>query len=300
MSILFSVATPYCATHVSDMQVTAIGDGKPLPVTQRKSIPYSCNQVRCLVGWTGLAVIEGHNTGNWLHGQLDVLSREDPPLQVFLESLTNSATFQFAMLPDRNKRCQFSLAGWFMVSANQYASFASEISNYEIYPWQLSASHSARFQYAVTTQKRPSKHPYALSISGDEATAKELPLYSRGLRGLLKHRVSVDVVSGACRQMAAAVAARQHTRNARDPRYVKTVGQSQLTVEMTPDGSVRTFSSTHGIITNSFPADIISPELATKNIEVDRAVDANGTVQLHLRGWVKVNAPRTIVNVGTH
>jgi len=134
VSILFSVSTPYCAAQVADMQVTGFADGKPLSERQRKCIPYSCNRVKCLVGWTGLAVVEGHNTGDWLHAQLDVLSREDPPLQTVIESLTNSATFQFAMLPKTDKRCEFSLAGWFTTSPDQYAWFASVISNYQTNP----------------------------------------------------------------------------------------------------------------------------------------------------------------------
>jgi hypothetical protein len=66
MSILLSVATPYCATQISDMQVTGFADGRPLSQEQRKSIVYSGNNVRCLVGWTGLATIGSHNTGDWL------------------------------------------------------------------------------------------------------------------------------------------------------------------------------------------------------------------------------------------
>jgi len=278
------------------MQVTGFADGKPLFESQRKSIAYSCNQVKCLVGWTGLAVIEGHNTGDWLHQQLSALSREDPPVQVLIESLTNSATFQVAMLPKTDKRCEFSLAGWFTVPPDQYACFTSVISNFEIYPWQLSPSYSAKFQYALAAQNRRSRHPYHLSISGDEPTARELSLYTRGLRGLLQRRVSVEVISGACRQIAAAVSVRQSEKKAKDPSYVKTVGDSQLTVEMNSDGSVRTFSSKDGLVTKSFPADIISPELMTKDMKVDRAVDTDGTIRLHLRGWVKTNVAGVLIS----
>jgi len=70
---------------------------------------------------------------------------------------------------------------------------------------------------------------------------------------------------------------------------VKTVGDTQLTVEMTLDGSVRTFSSKDGIITESYPADIISPKLTTKDMRLDRTVEANGTINLYLRGWIKAN-----------
>jgi hypothetical protein len=160
----------------ADMQVTSFADEKPLSQTQRKSIPYSCNQVRCLVGWTGLATIESYNTGDWLHQQLDVLSREDPPLGVLIDSLTNAATLQFAMLPKRSldKRCEFSLAGWFAVDASLYACFVSTISNFEMYPWQLSASYAPIFRHSTATEKIKSKHCYSLSISGEETTAKEL------------------------------------------------------------------------------------------------------------------------------
>ena len=291
MSILLSAITPRFATQVSDMQVTSFADGKPLSSTQRKSIAFVGSRVRCLVGWTGLAIVEGYNTGDWLHGQLDALSQEDPSLQVLIESLTNSATLQFAMLRTIDKRCAFSLAGWFQVLPDQYAMFAAEISNYEVYPWQLSSSHSVRFQYAVTTQKRPSKHPYVLTVSGDERTSQELPLYTRGIRGLLKRRVGIDFVSGACRQMAEAVSARQSKKKEKDSRYVKTVGDSQLTVEMAVDGSVNSFSSKDGIITHSLPADVICPVITTKDMQVNRSVDADGTIRLNIKGWIKTSRP---------
>lgn len=292
MSILLSIATPYCATHVADMQVTGFAERKPVSNTQRKSIPNACNQVKCLVGWTGLATIEGHNTGDWLHTQLDALSREDPPLPTFIETLTDAATLQFALLPVTDKRCEFVLAGWFTSSPGQYACFAAVISNSETYPWQLSPSHSREFRYAFSVHRRP-RHPYHLSVCGDEQTAKELPLYTRGLIGLLKRGVSADAIGGACRQMAAAVAARQTKKKALNAGYVKTVGDTQLTVQMLPDGSVRTFSSTGGVITHSFPADIICPELTTKDMEVERTVDPDGKIHLHLHGWIKA-APFSI------
>jgi len=147
--------------------------------------------------------------GDWLHAQLEVLSREDPPLEVFIESLANSATLQFAMLPKTDKRCEFSLAGWFAVGANRYACFASTISNFEIYPWQLSASHGPIFRHSTAAQKPQSKHCYFVSISGDETMAKELRTQNRSLLRLLKRGVSISVISDKCRHMAAAVAARQ-------------------------------------------------------------------------------------------
>ncbi len=297
MSILLSIATPYCATQISDMQVTAFADGQPLPQKQRKSIVYSGENVRCLVGWTGLAIIESHNTGDWLHGQLDAIIPDDPPLEVFIAALTNSATLHFAMLNVKNKRCEFTVVGWFRVAPNRYVPFSAAISNYQGRPWELSATHGGVFHHEIVAQTRPAKHPFMLSVSGYEAAVREMPLYFRGLRGLLKRRARVDVISGACRQIAAKIAARQAEKKAANPKFAKTVGDSQLTVELDISGSVNTFSSKDGIITHSLPADVVCPIITTKDMQVDRSVDADGTIRLHIKGWIKTNRPNIVMAV---
>jgi hypothetical protein len=297
MSILLSVATPYCATQVSDMQVTAFADGRPLSQKQRKSIVYCGDRVRCLVGWVGLAMIEKHNTGDWLHGQLDAIGPDDPPLDDFVNRLTNSATLHFATLNAQDKRCEFTLVGWFSVEQNRYAAFSATISNYEVRPWEVSASHGPKFHYRIAVQTRPSKHPFVLSVAGYERAAREMPLHFRGLRGLLKRRVEVGAISGACRQVAAAVAAMQTKKRAENPKFIKTVGDAQLTVEMDINGSVNTFSSKDGVVTHSLPADVIYPVITTRDMQVDRVVDADGTIRLHIRGWVKANRPNVAMGV---
>ena len=279
------------------MQVTAFADGQPLSQKQRKSIVYSGDNVRCLVGWTGLAIIEGHNTGDWLHGQLDVIIPGDPPLEVFIAALTNSATWHFATLNVRDKRCEFTVVGWFRVAPNRYVPFSAAISNYQGRPWELSATHGAVFHHEIVVQTRPAKHPSMLSVSGYEAAVKEMPLYFRGLRALLKRRSRVDVISGACRQIAAKIAARQAEKKAANPKFTKTVGDSQLIVEMDISGSVNTFSSKDGIVTHGLPADIVHSIITTNDMQVDRTVDADGTIRLHIKGWIKTNKPNIAMGV---
>jgi len=297
MSILLSVATPYCATQVSDMQVTAFADGQPLSEEQRKSIVYSGDNVRCLVGWVGLATIDRHNTGDWLHGQLDAINADDPPLELFVQRLTDSATLHFATLNVRDKRCEFTVVGWFRVGPDRYAAFSAAIFNYEVRPWELSASHGAAFHYQITVQTRPSKHPYMLSVAGYEEAVKEMPLFFRGLRGLLKRRAEAGVISGACRQVAAAIAAMQTKKKAANPKFTKTVGDSQLTVELDMSGSVKTFSSKDGIVSHSLPADVVSPVITTRDMQVERTVDADGTIRLNIKGWIRTNRPNVMMSV---
>jgi hypothetical protein len=297
MSILLSVATPYCATQVSDMQVTAFADGHPLSQEQRKSVVYCGDRVRCLVGWVGLAMIEKHNTGEWLHGQLDAIIPDDPPVEEFVNRLTNSATLHFATLNVRDKRCEFIVVGWFSIEQDRYIPFSATVSNYEVRPWEVSASHGPKFHYKMSVQTRPSKHPYMLSVAGYEQAVREMPLYFRGLRGLLKRRAEVGVISGGCRQVAAAIAAMQTRKRAANPRFIKTVGDAQLTVEMDLDGAVNTFSSRDGVVAHSLPADAIYPVITTRDMRVDRAVDADGTIRLHVRGWIKVNRPNVTMGV---
>jgi hypothetical protein len=135
------------------------------------------------------------------------------------------------------------------------------------------------------------------SVAGYEEAVREMPLYFRGLRGLLKRRAEVGVISSGCRQIAAAVAAMQAKRRAANPRFTKTVGDAQLTVEMDMRGSVNTFSSRDGVITHGFPADVVYPIVTTRDMQVDRTVDADGTIRLHVRGWIKVNRPKIAMGV---
>jgi len=279
------------------MQVTAFADGQPLSQKQRKSIVYSGNNVRCLVGWTGLAIIDSHNTGDWLHGQLDAIIADDPTFPIFMEALANSATLHFATLKVKDKRCEFNIVGWFRVPSGQYAAFSAIIFNYDSHLWELSAGHGAMFRSAVRAQTCPSKRACMYSVSGYEAAVREMPLYFRGLRGLLKRRVSADVISGACRQIAAKIAARQAERKAANPKFTKTVGDSQLTVELDISGSVNTFSSKDGIVTHGLPADIVHSIITTNDMQVDRTVDADGTIRLHIKGWIKVNRPNIVMAV---
>ena len=83
---------------------------------------------------------------------------------------------------------------------------------------------------ALISRTRRSKHPYILTVSGDEQTAVELPHYWHGIRGLLKRRVGISQIAGACLQAARAVADKQEEKSQKDPRFVKTVGRNLLVV----------------------------------------------------------------------
>ena len=89
----------------------------------------------------------------------------------------------------------------------------------------------------------------------------------------------------------------QTKKRAANPRFTKTVGDAQLTVEMDMLGSVNTFSSKDGVVTHGFPADVVYPVDPTRDMQVDRAVDADGTIRLHIRGWIKVNSPNVAMGV---
>lgn len=70
-----------------------------------------------------------------------------------------------------------------------------------------------------------------------------------------------------------------------------------MIVEMDLSGAVNTFSSRDGVVAHSLPADAIYPVIKTRDMRVDRAVDADGTIRLHVRGWIKVNRPNVMMGV---
>jgi hypothetical protein len=109
VSIVISVVTPYAAVQVSDMQITAFKDGTVVSGQQRKSIIMQGSQAVFVIGWTGLATIANHNTGEWLHGQLDAMSAPILPLGTIVKTLADSATLHFATLPVTDKRSTIQL-----------------------------------------------------------------------------------------------------------------------------------------------------------------------------------------------
>jgi hypothetical protein len=110
----------------------------------------------------------------------------------------------------------------------------------------------------------------------------------------VKRRVPIEVISSACRQTALAVRRQQEKQRERDERYKVTIGKSHLTLEMDAVGGVQTYSSEDGVVTKSFPADIVSPELSTKDMTVERTVDDVGNIHLNVKGWVKANVPTVV------
>jgi hypothetical protein len=139
-------------------------------------------------------------------------------------------------------------------------------------------------------KKPQSKHPYVVTVTGDDVTARELETYWRGLRGLLRHRAHSSRISTACRQIALAIAARQEEKKKNDVRYVKTVGKSLLAIEMDNSGAAQClFYPEDGSSTLVLAADMISPALNTKSVTMDRKINKDGNVEMTVKGWFKWN-----------
>jgi hypothetical protein len=294
VSLIITVVTPYAAVQVSDMRITAFQDGTVMSGQQRKSIIMQGSQAMFVIGWTGLATIANHNTGEWLHGQLDAMSAPSLPLETIVKTLTESATLHFATLPKTDKRSTFSLGGWFVTPIATVEPFSARVTNCEAAPaGTLAAVASVKFEYGIglrNPKKPQSKHPYMITVTGNERTALELKMYWRGLRGLLQHRADSNSISTACRQIALAVAAKQEEMKEKNPQYVKTVGKSLLAIEMDNSGATRClFYPEDGASTLVLAADIVSPALSTKSVTMDRKVNKDGDVEIRLKGWFKRN-----------
>jgi hypothetical protein len=251
-------------------------------------------QVVALFGWTGLATIGGHNTGQWLHGQLDAMRAVDLPLGGIAKALEDNATLHFATLPQTDKRCSFAIGGLCVTPLNTVELFFCRVTNCEVGPSAtLSSGASVKFEtnVALISRTRRSKHPYILTIGGDEQTASELPLYWDGIRGLLKRRAGIGQIAGACLQAARAVADKQEEKSQKYPRFVKTVGRNLLVVGIeSASGAIQSlFFPEDGSQVQVLAADVLSPDVSTRDVVVESRVNADGDTEVRVRGWFKID-----------
>ena len=294
MSIVITAVTPYAVIQVSDMQITAFKDGTIVSARQRKSIVLKGQKVVALFGWTGLATIDGHNTGQWLHGQLDAMRAANLPPGDIVKALEDNATLHFATLPQTDKRCSFAIGGLCVTPLNTIEPFFCGVTNCEVgHSATLSPRASVKFETTTTliSRTRPSKHPYVLTISGDEQTASELPLYWNGIRGLLKRRVGINQIAGACLQTARAVADKQGEKSQKDPHFVKTVGRNLLVVGIDNASGViqSSFFPEDGSQARMLAADVLSADVTTRDVVVESRVNGDGNTEVKVRGWFKVD-----------
>jgi len=128
-------------------------------------------------------------------------------------------------------------------------------------------------------------------VSGDEQTASELPLYWRGIRGLLKRRVGISQIAGACLQAARAVADKQEQKSQKDPRFVKTVGRNLLVVGIdSASGAIQSlFFPEDGSQAQALAADVLSADVSTRDVIVESRVNADGNTEVKVRGWFKID-----------
>jgi len=294
VSIVITVVTPYAVVQVSDMQVTAFADGTILSARQRKSMVLKGQQVIALFGWTGLATIGGHNTGQWLHGQLDAMRAIDLSLGDIAKALEDNATLHFATLPQTDKRCSLAIGGLFVTPVNTIEPFFCRVTNCEVgHSAKLLSRASVKFEtdFTLISRTRRSKHPFILTISGDEQTASELPLYWHGIRGLLKRRVGTGQIAGACLQAALAISDRQERKKQKDPGFVKTVGRNLLVVGIDiASGAMQSlFFPEDGSQAQVLAADVLSPDVSTRDVVVESRVNADGDTEVRVRGWFKID-----------
>jgi hypothetical protein len=130
-----------------------------------------------------------------------------------------------------------------------------------------------------------------ISVDGDEQTAAELPLYWRGLRGLLRRRADLARLGSACLQVARAIGERQEQKAKNDPAYVKTVGKSFLLVGLDCVSGALTsiFFPEDGSATQSLAADVVSADVSTRDVTIERRTNAQGDTEIKVKGWFKVD-----------
>jgi hypothetical protein len=278
------------------MQVTAFGDGTILSDRQRKSLVLRGEKIVALLGWVGLATIAGHNTGSWLHGHLEALHAVELPLDTLATTLADSTTLHFATLPGTDKRCTFAIGGIFLTPVSTVEPFFCSISNCEDRDTgrlsaQAAVKFEPRFLLVTSRPQRRSVHPFIISVDGDEETARELALYWRGLRGMLKHRADTAQIGRACLQIAKAVAARQEEKARNNAAYVKTVGKNflLLALDCASGALASAFFPEDGSAVQTLAADVVSNDVSSRNVTVEKSVNAQGNTEIKVKGWFKVD-----------
>jgi hypothetical protein len=103
--------------------------------------------------------------------------------------------------------------------------------------------------------------------------------------------VDVGRIAGACLQTARALADKQEEKKRKNPSYVKTVGKSLLLVAIdnVGGGMQSLFFPEDGSSTKILVADVLAADVSTRDVIVDRRVNADGNTEINVKGWFKVD-----------
>jgi len=221
MSIVITVVSKNGIVQVSDVRLSSLKDGEPLPQLQRKSMLVLGRYAVFVIGWAGFAQTgDGKfNTGDWLFRALNHIKAFERPLTAIAGDLTGEATHAFGALPtpQKNKGCRFLLGGWQRTRGNAEL-FSGVIFNdlkYNGQPqygesvWSESSTVDKQFMYLLASFG-PVEFPYQVQAIGSVKKPEKIKREMRVLRKVMDNHGGVDAIARACVDVAREAA--RHTR----------------------------------------------------------------------------------------
>jgi hypothetical protein len=239
MSIVITVVSKNAIVQVSDLRLSSLKDGEPLPQLQRKSMLILGRHAAFVLGWAGFAKTDDDrfNTGDWLFRALNHINAVELPLADIAGNLTGEATHAFDGLrvPQKNKGCRFLLGGWQRTAGNAEL-FTGVIFNdlshnsqpqYGESVWSESSTVDTKFMYAVASFG-PVEFPYNVQAIGSVKKPEKIRHQMRVLKKVMDNRGEAAAIVRACVDVAREAA-----------RHTRTIGEDLIVLSLEKNGRKR-------------------------------------------------------------
>jgi hypothetical protein len=221
MSIVITVVSKNAVVQVSDLRLSSLKDGEPLPQLQRKSMLILGRHAAFVLGWAGFAKTDDDrfNTGDWLFRALNHINAVELPLADIAANLTGEATHAFNRLrvPQKNKGCRFLLGGWQRTDGNAelFTGVIFNDLNYNSQPqygesvWSESSIVDTKFMYSIASFG-PVEFRCNVQVIGSVKNHEKIRHQMRVLRKVMDNRGKATAIVRACVDVAREAA--RHTR----------------------------------------------------------------------------------------
>jgi len=220
MTLVLTCISPKYVTQVSDRRLTWItGPNKGKTEDKTNKAIVVCN--RLVIGYTGLAQIDGQKTDDWI---LDVVSSVTPySVERIKKTLAERATksFEGIRLPSKQRRHAFMISGWARLDSRNapFTSFVSIISNahdFASIKWLDEAQSEFKTGFTALGNR-----PYFLAAAGQPIKMATLHRLNRQISAYVSRErgpeAYIELLANAIRETA---------------RYYKSVGKNLMAISL--------------------------------------------------------------------
>lgn len=287
MSFVITVVCENALVQVSDIRLSSLKDGEPLPQLQRKSILILGRHAVFVLGWAGFAkTSDGRfNTGDWLFRALNHINAVELPLADIVGNLTGEATYAFneLRLPQKDKGCRFLLGGWQRTNGNAelFTAVIFNDLNYNSQPqygesvWSERSTVDTKFMYS-TASFGPVEFPYNVQAIGSLKKPEKIKHQMRVLKKVMDNRGGAAAITRACVDVVRE--ATRHTRTISKDLIVLTLekngrkrcaflSEKGTQEALMPDVITLSGATTQGTIRTIFSGDGVSVKLRAKGLK---------------------------------